>query len=96
MSRLWVRVIRRQKIDQQEAVPCRWGEEKASLEEALKTLDLPIPMWLNKHDREWGDFRRTAFLPDHFVEAVNFERLEIEYLDDSGKKRKSQDPRNQF
>lgn len=96
MARLWVRVIRRQRIDRQEAWPCAWGEEHKALEEALGVLDLPVPMWLNKHEREWRDFRRTAFLPEHFVEAVEFERLEIEYLDDSGKKRKSADPRNQF
>ena len=30
------------------------------------------------------------------MEDVPFQKLEIEYLDDTGKKRKSNDPRNQF
>ena len=30
------------------------------------------------------------------MEEVPFQKLEIEYLDDEGKKRKSNDPRNQF
>jgi hypothetical protein len=96
MSRLWVRVMRDHRINEQDAVPCAWGDQKQALEEALKGLDLPIPMWLNKHEREFDHFRRTSFSPDHFVESVNFEKVEIEYLDDTGKKRKSDDPRNQF
>jgi hypothetical protein len=96
MSRLWIRVLKRHRIDRQHTVPCAWGEERRALEQGLVELDLPAPMWLDKHSREFGDFRRTSFLPDHFVEAVDFERLEIEYLDDTGKKRVSDDPRNQF
>lgn len=96
MARLWIRTIKRHRIDRQHTVPCAWGEERAALEGALIEMDLPNPIWLSKHENEYQDFRRTAFLPDHFVEAVRFDRLEIEYLDDTGKKRKSDDPRNQF
>ena len=53
-------------------------------------------MWLEKHRREYADFRRTAFLPEHFIEEVPFDKLEIEFLDDTGEKRRSKDPRNQF
>lgn len=95
MSRLWVRVIRRHRISEQADPPCAPGFERDALEAAVKSLDLPVPMWLLKHEREFDQFRHTAFLPDHFVEAVDFERLEIEWLDDSGKKRASKDPRNQ-
>lgn len=96
MSRLWVRVIADHRIREQETAPCAWGEERFALESVLKTLDLPNPIWLSKHEREFQSFRRTAFLPDHFIESVDFDRLEIEYLDDTGKKRKSSDPRNAF
>ena len=96
MSRLWVRVISEHRIRCQETAPCAWGGERAALEEILKVLDLPNPMWLGKHEREYESFRRTSFLPEHFVEPIDFDRLEIEYLDDTGKKRKSQDPRNAF
>ena len=96
MSRLWVRTIRHHRIDRQHTVPCVWGEEQQALEVAMNEMDLPVPMWLNKHDKEYSDFRHTAFLPDHFIETVDFERLEIEYLSDDGKRRKSKDYRNQF
>lgn len=96
MARLWIRVIKRHAIVQQSSVPCTWGEQVAVLREAVKDMDIPAPIWLNKHEREFSSFRSTAFLPDHFIEQVNFDRLEVEYLDDSGKKRESNDPRNQF
>lgn len=96
MSRLWVREIKRHRIHRQETAPCEWGNEQAVLREILQQMDLPFPIWLKKHEREYEDFRRTAFLPEHFVEDVEFERMEIEYLDDTDKKRKSNDPRNAF
>lgn len=96
MSRIWVREIINHRTARQTTRPCAWGDEKIALEDAVKELDLPNPMWLGKHEREWASFRHTAFLPDHFVERVDFDKLEIEYLDDTGKKRKSPDPRNAF
>lgn len=96
MSRLWLRVIKNNKIFMQETEPCVWGAEKEVLVEMCKHLDLPCPIWLNKHESEYERFRRTSFREEHFVESVDFDALEIEFLDDTGKKHKSDDPRNQF
>jgi len=96
MSRLWVKVIVRHRIDRQLVVPCAWGEQAEALRGALQLLDLPMPMWLAKHDGEFERYRKTAFLPDHFVENVDFQKLEIDFLDDTDTKRKSGDPRNAF
>ena len=35
-------------------------------------------------------------LREHFIEEVPFDKLEIEFLDDTGEKRRSKDPRNDF
>lgn len=96
MSRLWARVIKNHRIEKQTDMPCAWGDEMETLTEICKSFDIPRPIWLNKHDNEYRDFRRTAFTREHFVEEVGFDKLEIEYLDDNGKKRKSADPRNAF
>ena len=96
MSRLWLKVIKEHKIADQVLATCAWGEEQEVLVEMCKQADLPCPIWLNKHLSQYASFRRTAFNPDHFVESVDFDRMEIEFLDDTGKKRKSDDPRNQF
>ena len=94
--RLWVRVIKGRRIHRQLTTECELGGEREALTEACKQLDIARPIWLEKHEREFQSFRRTAFTADHFIEERPFEKLEIEFLDDTGKTRKSKDPRNDF
>ena len=96
MTRLWMRIIKKHRIDKQFIAPCAPGEEREALIALCREVDLPVPMWLEKHEREFERFRRTAFLPDHFIEEVRFERLEIEFLEEETKTRVSRDPRNEF
>lgn len=96
MSRLWIRLIRHHRIARQQTVDCAWGDERDALREACHDMDVPAPIWLNKNEKEFEQFRRTAFTADSFVESVSFDRMEIEFLDDEDKKRKSRDPRNDF
>ena len=96
MPRLWARIIKKHRIDRQATAECpREGVEDA-LTELCHEFDIPRPIWLNKHQREFDEFRRTQFLPEHFMEDVPFQRLEIEFLEDDDRTRKSNDPRNQF
>lgn len=96
MARLWARIIVKHRIARQTTAPCEWGGQEEALVEICREFDIPCPLWLNKHEREFEDFRHTSFLPEHFMEEVPFQKLEIEYLDDTNKKRRSNDPRNQF
>lgn len=97
MPRLWARIIRKQRIERQATQDCRYDEVEDALTELCREFDIPRPIWLDKHYREYSEFRRTQFLPEHFMEEVPFQRLEIEYLeDDDGRSRRSPDPRNQF
>ncbi len=96
MTRLWMRIIKKHRIDKQFIAPCAPGEERETLIALCREADLPVPMWLEKHEREFERFRRTVFLPDHFIEEVRFERLEIEFLEDETRTRVSRDPRNEF
>ena len=91
---LWVKEIRHHRIDRQATAPCTRDDPQEALAEACRQLDIPKPLWLDKHQREWDEFGMTRFLPDAFFESVSFERREIEYIDPDAKKRKSQDPRN--
>ena len=91
---LWVKEIRHHRIDRQATAPCTRDDPQDALELACRELDIPKPLWLDKHQHEWDEFGMTRFLPDAFFETVTFERLEIEYIDPDAKKRKSQDPRN--
>ena len=87
---LWVRTIRHHRMDKQVVEPCL----REALAEACHKLDISRPLWLDKNQREWDEFGQTRFLPDSFMDSVDFERLEIEYIDPDAKKKRSTDPRN--
>lgn len=96
MARLWARIIVKHRISKQATLETTFDEVDGALTELCRDFDIPNPLWLNKHYREFEKFRRTAFLPEHFMEEVPFQRLEIEYLEDDNRMRRSNDPRNQF
>ena len=96
MPRLWARIIEKQRRQRQATRDCRYEDVEDALTEICREFDIPRPIWLNKHYREYEEFRRTRSLPEHFMEDVPFQRLEIEYLDDDDRSRRSRDPRNQF
>jgi len=91
---LWVRVIKKHQIIKQETEPCLHEGVQEALEEALYRLDLPKPLWLDKHQREWADFSQTRFTQEHFLESIAFDRLEIEFI--NPRKQKKLDFRNEF
>ena len=92
---LWVRTIRHNRIDRQQVEPCGRADPQQALEEACHKLDLSKPLWLEKNRREWEQFGQTRFQPDAFLESVDFDRMEIEYIDPDKKKGHSRDPRNE-
>lgn len=96
MPRLWARIIKKHRIDRQATAECAFQDAEAALTELCHGFDIPRPIWLNKHTREFEEFRRTQFLPEHFIEEVPFQKLEIEFLEDDDHSRRSLDPRNQF
>lgn len=96
MARLWAKIIAKHRISRQATQPCRPEEVEEALTELCREFDIPCPIWLRKHEHEFEEFRHTAFLPEHFMEDVPFQKLEIEYLEDDGKTRRSNDPRNYF
>ena len=93
---LWLRTIKHHRIDKQHVEPCTRDNPDMALEAACRQLDISRPIWLDKHTREWDEFGQTRFLPDDFLESVDFQRLEIEFIDPDAKKKKSRDYRNEF
>lgn len=91
---LWVRTIRQNRIDRQLTEPCLRDDPIEALSDACQKLDISRPLWLDKNQREWEEFGQTRFLPDAFVDSVDFQRLEIEFIDPDAKKKRSSDPRN--
>lgn len=96
MAKLWAKIIVKHRIHRQATEPCTFEEIPQTLNAICKQFDIPCPMWLGKQERELENFRLTSFGPDNFVEDVPFQKLEIEYIEDENKKRRSNDPRNVF
>ena len=93
MARLWARMIGKHRILRSETVEYT-DDLPNALHELCFKMDIPRPLFLSKHRREWEQFQQTSFLKDHFVESVAFDKLEIERIDEDAPKKKSKDPRN--
>ncbi len=78
---LWVREIRRNKITRDVVVPCPGKDWREALAAACRALDVGVPLTVGKHHRDFKAFSLLRFLPEHFLEAVQFDRLEAEYFE---------------
>ena len=96
MDKLWVRIIKKHRIAQQSVLALDGENVKDRLVEICHALDISVPLWLPKHEREFAEFHRTSFNQDHFMEHVSFDRMEVELFDETTGAHKSNDPRNAF
>ncbi|MBR6525958.1 MAG: hypothetical protein IKT57_08290 [Clostridia bacterium] len=83
---IWVRLMKRTRIDRDFTVPCSHEEWQDALDAACHKLDVTRPMVLSRHERDWEEFSQTRFLKEHFLEDVPFDRMEVEYIDPDAKK----------
>ena len=95
-NRLWGRMMKQQRIIRQETIEIENDDIEEAFLEICRRFDVQRPIQLPKHNREFERFGRTSFSKEHFTESVDFQKLEIEYLEDDDRKRRSNDPRNQF
>ncbi len=95
-GQLWVKLVRKNKISRDTVEPCPDGEWQTALSAACHRLDLPMPVVVPKHERDWQTFRQIRFLPEHFLEHIPYDRMEAEWFDPDSRdtRRKSDDPRN--
>lgn len=84
---IWVRLMRKTRIDQDVTVECNLEGWQDALEEACHRLDVPRPLILPRHERDWEEFSQARFLREHFMEEVAFDRMEVEFIDPDRKKR---------
>jgi len=94
MNKLWITTVLDSKITKN--IVTDWDNRlstemalRDSLENACESLNLSMPIIMKKHISELNNFHRTKFLPEHFIESVDFDRMEIEIYD--GKKNKKHD-----
>lgn len=86
---IWVRLMRKNKIDRDITIPCMIEDWQEALEQACHDLDVPRPMILPRHERDFDQFSQARFLADHFVEEIPFDRMEVEFIDPDRKKKEN-------
>lgn len=87
MSGIWLRLVRKNRIEKDLVLECARDDWKEALEEGAHRLDAPRPLVLHKHERDFEEFSQTRFLRDHFMEDVPFDRMEVEWIDPDRKKK---------
>ncbi|MDI9521279.1 MAG: hypothetical protein QM308_09060 [Bacillota bacterium] len=86
---IWVREIKKNRIIKDVTAPCPDGDWESALVIACRSLDIEMPLVVNRHHRDFEEFRQLRFLPEHFLESVPFDRLEVEYFDPDDRKKPS-------
>ena len=84
---IWVRVIRKNRIEKDTTMECAREDWQDALIRACHALDISKPMVLPRHERDWDQFSQARFLKDHFVEYVPFDRMEVEFIDPERKRK---------
>ena len=84
---IWVRLMRKTHIDQDTTVACAAADWQEALDAACRQMDVPRPIILPRHERDWAQFSQIRFLREHFMEEVPFDRMEVEFIDPDKKKR---------
>lgn len=96
MAKIWVMLKRKQKIWRDVVIEVAADDSDCAHEavgDACHELDIPRPLWFEKNEKDMQSFGRTFFAQDHFMEHIEFDRMEVEFLRE---KSKSRDPRNDF
>ena len=53
-----------------------------ALEEICREFDLQVPIWLDKNIKEFKKVDKTRFDSDSFIEAIEFDYLEFEVIEE--------------
>lgn len=92
MLKLWVKLIKDNKLIDQHLSPVEETDTEQMLTEGLNAacyaLDLARPIVQQKHLQDMGQYGFTRFLPESFMEEVAFDKMEVRIFDDSPKKKK--------
>lgn len=88
---IWVRVMKDNRMARSETQPCARIDWLEALDEVCRRMDLQRPVLLRCHERDWDSFGLTRFLPEHFMESVDFDRMDVQFIDPDKKKKRGGD-----
>lgn len=86
MVKIWGKLIKNNKIVNQEVATCDEGSSyqenlKRCITEICYRMDIPKPFWLNANLEEYNRRNKTSFTSYNFVEDIDFDKFIIEDID---------------
>lgn len=82
MIKIWVKTYKEGKIEKQAVYTCDAGMDYAEFHrhvyEACRMLDEPSPVIVKTHIFNYAKYNYVKFLPDDFVESVDFDKMILE------------------
>ncbi len=88
--KIWAKIIQGERITQSTLYQVQGVFDLSKLTHYLTDIclsfDIPRPIILNKHYRQFNNFNYTFFKPDDFVESVDFDKFIIEIAQSKNKK----------
>ncbi len=90
MYKLWARKISKNHLADSIVVKNKDDAEPSEkrdrcMKEICQRLDISVPVWLKKHDLEFSQFKYVTFYPQDFIDEIDFDKLEVELMDDGNK-----------
>lgn len=85
MFRLWARIFKDNHMLRDTCVEDAKDDTRThkifrALDDVCRQFDLGKPIWLNKNVRDFKRHSKTRFTQDNFIEAVDFDYLEIQII----------------
>ena len=88
MIRLWGKIIKNNKIITELESKYDFddieyqSQLKYCIENICRELDIQKPYWLENNLKEYNRYKKTSFNQDNFIEEIDFDKFEIEVLDE--------------
>lgn len=88
MIRLWGKIMKSNKIISQMESEYKYDDLeyqeqlKYCIGEICREMDIQKPYWLNSNLKEYNKYKKTSFTQDNFIEEIEFDKFEIEVLDE--------------
>ncbi|AGY76761.1 MULTISPECIES: hypothetical protein [Clostridium] len=87
MLKIWGKLVKHNKIIKDEVVVSEDGENyqedlKSCILELCRKFDIEKPYWLPANLEEYNRRSKTSFNSDNFIDEVEFDKFEIEEIDD--------------
>ncbi len=86
MFKLWGKIVKKNNIVQTRVLEMNLEGLSAEemlfkgIEDLCNHFDIANPMWMRDNELEMNQINKTRFRAQHFIEEIDFDYFEIEYI----------------